>query len=230
LRAQIPTEVFTKEYRPPTTDGSGELRTNLRAATKLLSDAGWTVKNKLLTGPDGKPMEIEFLLSQPEFERVVQPFARNLERLGVVLRIRTVDTAQYINRVRDFDFDMMLGSWGQSDSPGNEQRDYWSAAAADRPGSRNLAGIKNPGVDALVEAIVAAPDRPALIAASRALDRVLLWNHYVAPNWHIATDRIAYWNKFARQGAHPKYGPDLMSWWIDPAKAAQLGKPEPARN
>jgi microcin C transport system substrate-binding protein len=217
-RAALPPEVFTKAFELPKTDGSGVARDNLRLATNLLKDAGWTIKDKVLAGPKGEKMEIEFLLVSPDFERIVSPYVRNLERLGVVARIRTVDTAQYQNRVRDFDFDVIVGSWGQSESPGNEQRDFWSSAAADRAGSRNLAGIKNPAIDALIEALIAAPDRASLVNATRALDRALLWNHYVVPQWHVSVDRIAYWDKFGRPEKNPKYGVDIFSWWVDASK------------
>lgn len=214
LRGQIPPEVFTQEYAPPKTDGSGTPRENLRTAIRLLGEAGWTIKNQRLVNAQGEPFEIEFLLVSPAFERVVAPYLRNLERLGIVGRIRTVDTAQYQNRVRDFDFDIIVQTFGQSESPGNEQRDFWSSAAAKRPGSRNVIGIDNPAVDRLVEAVIAAPDRDGLIAATRALDRVLLWNHYIVPQWHVNYDRIAYWNKLQPTGTHPKYGADLFAWWI----------------
>ena len=135
--------------------------------------------------------------------------------------VRTVDQSQYINRLRSFDYDMIVGGAGQSESPGNEQRDYWSSAAADRQGSRNTIGIKNPAIDALIDKIVDAQDRKSLVTATRALDRVLQWNHYVIPQWHVRIDRIAYWDRFGIS-THPKYGADVMSWWIDPAKDAAL--------
>ncbi|RMD64385.1 MAG: hypothetical protein D6826_02560, partial [Alphaproteobacteria bacterium] len=139
-------------------------------------------------------------------------------------RVRLVDAAQYENRVRNFDFDMIVGGWGQSESPGNEQRNYWTSRAADTPGSRNLAGIKNPAVDALVDMVIAAPTREELIARTRALDRVLLWGHYVIPNWHIRFDRIAYWNKFGLPAHTPRHGTSLNYWWIDPAKERALAE------
>jgi len=136
--------------------------------------------------------------------------------------LRTVDQSQYINRIRSFDYDVITSGWGQSESPGNEQRNFWSSAAADRQGSRNLIGLKNPVIDALIEKIVAARDRKSVITATRALDRVLLWGHYVIPQWHLKFDRIAYWDIFGRSAKNPKYGVDFMSWWIDPAKVASL--------
>jgi microcin C transport system substrate-binding protein len=219
LRGKVPDEVFTTVYEPPSTDGSANIRPNLRKALLLLRDAGWTVKNNRLIDPkSGQPLEIEFLLVSSAFERVVAPFLRNLNRLGVTGRIRTVDSAQYLNRVRGFDFDVIVQSFGQSASPGNEQRDFWHSEAADRPGSRNVIGIENPAVDALVKAVIEAPDRASLIAACRALDRVLLWNHYVVPQWHIRSDRVAWWDRFGRPAKKPAYGVGFESWWIDAAK------------
>lgn len=226
LRDRLPPEVFTQEYQPPKTDGSGNIRDNLRAGLQLLRAAGWSVKDNRLVGPKGEAMEIEFLLVQPDFERVVQPLIRNLERFGVRARIRTVDSAQYQNRIRDFDFDIVVGGWGQSESPGNEQREFWTTEAAARPGSRNTAGIRNPAIDALVDAVIAAPDRQSLVTATRALDRALQWNHYVIPNWHLTFDRIAYWNRFGRSAVNPKYSVDLFAWWFDPAKDAALQRGE----
>jgi microcin C transport system substrate-binding protein len=221
-RGKIPDEVFTKVYAPPTSDGSGNIRGNLRKGLRLLKKAGYRIEKSLLYPPGSdKPVEFEILLISPAFERVVAPFAKNLKRLGITANVRTVDQSQYINRIRSFDFDMIVGSAGQSESPGNEQRDYWSSAAADRQGSRNTAGIKDPAIDDLVQKIVDHTDRASLVAATRALDRVLLWNHFVIPQWHVQMDRIAYWDKFGIP-KHPKYGADSMSWWIDPAKESAL--------
>lgn len=221
-RGKVPDEVFTTVYTPPASDGSGNIRANLRTGLRLLRKAGYRIeKNQLISPKTGKPVAFEILLVSPAFERIVAPFARNLKRLGIAARVRTVDQSQYINRIRSFDFDMIVGGAGQSESPGNEQRDYWSSAAADRQGSRNTIGIKNPAVDALIEKIVDAPDRASLVAATRALDRVLLWNHYVIPQWHVRIDRVAYWNRFGIP-KHPKYGVDTTSWWIDPAREAAL--------
>ena len=223
FRGKIPAAVFTREFKPPETDGSGNVRRNLRRAVRLLKSASWAIENGRLThAGTGEKMEIEFLLVSPAFERVVAPYIRNLKRLGIEGRIRVVDSSQYINRLNGFDFDMAIASWGQSDSPGNEQRDFWSSDAAGRQGSRNLVGIRDPVVDALIEKLIAAPDRARLVAATRALDRVLLWNHYVIPQWHIRFDRIAYWDKFGKPARSPRYGNDLMSWWVDAGKAASL--------
>ena len=221
-RGKIPDEVFTTVYTPPSTDGSGNIRSNLRIALRLLKQAGYKIEDNALISPKtGKPVIFEILLVSPAFERIVAPFAQNLKRLGIVANVRTVDQSQYINRIRSSDYDMIIGGAGQSESPGNEQRDYWSSDAADREGSRNTIGIRNPAVDALIDRIVDAPDRKSLVAATRALDRVLLWNHYAIPQWHVRMDRLAYWDRFGIP-KHPKYGADVMSWWVDPAKDAAL--------
>ena len=223
FRDQLPEQVFTEVYTPPSSAGPDGLRGNLRTALEMLQEAGWEVRDgRMVNRETGQPFSFEILLISPEFERIAGPFVQNLKRLGIEARVRTVDTAQYQNRVDQFDFDMITNVWGQSQSPGNEQRDFWSSAAADIPGSRNLAGIKDPVVDHLIDKIITAPTREDLIAATRALDRVLLWGHYVVPHWHIRDERIAYWNKFARAEIEPKYGVDLFAWWVDPAKVAAL--------
>lgn len=228
-RDKLPPEVFTAEYRPPVTDGSGNNRDNLRKAFELLKAAGWEIKDGRLTNSaTGERMTIEFLEDDPSFERVMGPFIKSLERLGIQAGIRTVDVAQYQNRLDNFDFDVITTVWGQSQSPGNEQRDFWGSTAADTPGSRNYIGIKDPVVDALVDAVIHADSRADLIAACRALDRVLLWGHYVIPHWQIKAHRIAYWDKLSRPEVVPPYGLDLFAWWIDPAKAARLGGAKPA--
>lgn len=221
LRGQIPDAVFTTEYKPPSTRG-GSIRKNLGAAFGLLKESGYTFENKQLRTPEGKPVAFEILLADPQFERIVLPFTQNLQRMGVTATIRTVDDAQYQNRIRAFDYDMVVGTISQSESPGNEQRDFFGSEAADRAGSRNLIGLKSEAVDKLIDAIIFAPDREALITATRAMDRVLLHSHLVIPQWHISASRIAYWNKFGRPDKDPKYGPDVLSWWIDKEKAAQL--------
>jgi microcin C transport system substrate-binding protein len=219
-RDQLPEQVFTQQYHPPTTDGAGNNRANLRTAKALLEQAGWSVIDKKLTNREtGEQMEIEFLLISPAFERVLGPFTQNLKKLGITARIRLVDTAQYQNRVNDFDYDVVVNSWGQSLSPGNEQRDFWSTDAADRNGSRNYAGIKDPVVDALIDKIIFSSDRASLVAATRALDRVLLWGHYAIPNWHTRDFRIAYWNRFSRPKIFSKYRLSFFdTWWVDPEK------------
>jgi microcin C transport system substrate-binding protein len=223
FRDQLPEEVFTEEYHAPTTSGGTTLRDNLRTALELLREAGYEIQDgRMVNKESGRPLAFEVLLVDPGFERIVGPFAKNLERLGVDVTIRTVDSAQYQNRLDQFDFDMTVTSWGQSLSPGNEQRDFWSTEAAAIPGSRNLAGVEDPVVDQLIDKIIYAPTREDLVAATRALDRVLLWGHYVIPHWHIRSTRIAYWNKFVRPETDPKYGLDLFAWWVDPMKVAGI--------
>ncbi len=224
-RAQLPGEVFTTVYKPPVTDGSGENRKNLREAQRLFAEAGWKVVDGALThAASGEKMQVEFLLDQPNFERVVSPYVRNLERLGVTATIRMVDTAQYKNRTDAYDFDIIIGGVANSLSPGNEQREYWSSVAASRPGSRNLMGVKSPVVDALIDKIIFAKSRAELITASRALDRVLLWGHYLVPQWHTPVTRTAYWDVLDYPRPAPDYNigfPDL--WWY---KGEQATKPQ----
>lgn len=224
FRGKVPEEVFTTEYRPPTTDGSGNIRDGIRQALRLLAAAGWTVKGQRLVDPRGEPLRFEILLSDPTWERITLPFLKNLERLGVEARVRTVDSAQYQKRLETFDFDLTVEVWRQSLSPGNEQRDFWGSEAAATPGSRNLAGIRDPVVDRLVELVVQAPDRPALVARTRALDRVLLEGHYVIPHWHIQAFRVAYWDMFGRPKIAPKYSLGFDTWWVDPAREAALAR------
>ena len=227
LRDQIPEEVFTQTYQPPVTEDTKQQRDNLRKALELLQQAGWIFKDrKLVRAETGEPFKFEILLVQPGFERITLPFVQNLERLGIEASVRTVDSAQYINRVNDFDFDMIVSSWGQSQSPGNEQREFWGSAAADHTGSRNLTGLKDSAVDALVELVIAAPDRESLVTRVHALDRVLLWHYLVIPHWHIPYDRIAYWNKFGQPAVIPINGAVTSAWWIDAAKAAALKQGE----
>lgn len=229
FRDQVPKEVFTTEFKMPVTDGSGNIRRSLREAVRLLRDAGWVIKDgKLTEESTGQTMEIEFLLVSPQFERIVSPYIQNLERLGVTGRVRTVDTAQYQSRTDSFDFDAIIRTFGQSLSPGNEQRDFWGSYNVDVDGSRNVIGINDPVVDKLIDEIIAATDRESLVAVSRALDRVLLWNHYVVPQWHIPYFRVAYWDRFGRTDFAPEYGLPIMAWWIDPDKDAAVNAKEPA--
>ncbi|WP_173983817.1 extracellular solute-binding protein [Magnetospirillum sp. SS-4] len=223
LRDKLPPEVFTRVYNPPATDGDGNIRPNLRIAMKLLEEAGWRVVDGKLV-KDGRPFAFEILLVQPTWERITLPFARNLARLGIDASVRTVDTAQYKNRLDSYDFDMVVQVWGQSQSPGNEQASFWGSESADQPGGQNLAGIKDPAIDALIEQVIAAPDRETLVARTRALDRALLWNHFVIPHWHLGQDRLAWWDKFGRPAVSPANGVQLFSWWVDPARAGRREK------
>ena len=223
FRDKLPEEVFNREYRPPVSDGKGNIRANLRKAFKLLNEAGWVIKNRKLVNPKtGTSFAFEILLNSPSWERISLPFAKNLKRLGIDVRVRTVDTAQFQKRVEEFDFDMIVGLFGQSLSPGNEQRDFWGSAIADETGSRNTIGIKDPVVDALIELVIASPDRESLVHRTRALDRVLLWGHYVIPHWHLRVFRVAYWDKFGRPEVTPKYALGFNTWWIDASKEAAL--------
>ncbi len=218
LKAEIPATVFTEVYEPPKTDGSGDIRPNLHEALRLLIAAGWTFRNEKLVDAQGRPFAFEFLLVQPEFERVVLPFGQNLARAGITMNVRTIDPAQYENRMRNFDFDMSVLAWGQSLSPGNEQRDDWGSAAADEPGSSNLLGIKSKAVDTLIDRVIHARDRNGLVAATHALDRVLLHGYYVIPNWHLNYFRAAVWDKFGEPRNPPPYALALDTWWIDKAR------------
>jgi microcin C transport system substrate-binding protein len=224
FRGQIPTEVFDKEYKNPATDGSGRgIRDNLAVAKKLLEQAGWTLGPDKILQKDGKKFQFEILLNTPSFERWAAPFIANLKKLGIDASLRTVDTAQYQNRMDGFDFDMIVSTFAQSLSPGNEQAEFWGSKSADVKGSRNVIGIKDPVIDELIKRIIIAKDREELIATTRALDRVLLWNHFVIPQWHINYHRIAYWDKFARPAKTAPYALGVLeNWWEDAAKAAAL--------
>ena len=220
-RGRIPDEVFTTEYNPPKTDGSGDARANLQIADKILTEAGWVLKDGVRQ-KDGVKLDFEFLLDDPTFERVTLPVIQNLEQLGVKARLRTVDTAQYQKRTDQFDYDVTVNLVSQSLSPGNEQREYWGSKGADETGGRNLGGLKDPVVDDLVEKIIGAKDRESLIYTTRALDRVLQWGFYYIPHWNAPFDRVAYWNKLGHPAVMPKYGLTLDTWWVDPAKDAAL--------
>jgi microcin C transport system substrate-binding protein len=222
-RGKIADEIFTKPFELPKTDGSGDIRDNLRKAADLLKEAGWTMKNGVLTNAQGQPFTFEIIANEPMFERWTEPFIRNLERLGMKVTLRTVDTSQYQNRLDDFNFDMTVSVFAQSVSPGNEQYDMWGSSKADVKGSHNLIGIRDPVVDALVDKVVHANSREDLITACRALDRVLLSQYYVVPHWHIGTWRIAYWDKFGQPSIEPKYGLAYVdTWWIDASKIGKI--------
>lgn len=222
FRKQLPPGVFAAPPQPPRTDGSGNNRANLVKAQQLLAQAGWQIRNGKLTDSTGRVFTFELLNVQPEMERVIMPFRQNLSRLGIDMRIRTVDVPQYIERERNFDFDMVISRMPQSLSPGNEQRGFWGSQFADMPGSRNLIGIRHPVVDALIEQIIAAPSREQLVFRTRALDRVLLAGHYVIPQYHVGSDRIAFWDFLERPRVKPKYALGFDTWWINPQRQAQI--------
>lgn len=223
FRDKLPAEVFTQEYDPPATKGDGRIRKNLFVAQELLKSAGWRVEGAdLVNAKTGQKFEFELLLVSPAFERIALPFKKNLARLGITMNVRTVDTAQYIQRLRTFDYDMITSIWGASQSPGNEQRNYWSSSAADAQDSQNYAGIKDAVVDDLVEKVIAAPDRESLVQRTRALDRVLQWGFHLIPHWSLTYDRLVFWNKFSYPAVIPSQGMQVDTWWYDKAKTDAL--------
>ena len=226
VRDKIPPEVFTTPYANPTGGSPEKVRANLREGVRLLKDAGWEVRDRRLVSTKTKePMTVEFLSDSPSMERIILFYKPALERLGVTVTARTVDDAQYENRVRSWDYDSVVGSWPQSLSPGNEQRDFWGSAAADRPGSRNLIGIKDAAIDALIERVIFAKSRADLVAATKALDRVLLHNHFVVPQFTYNKQRTARWDRFAHPENMPRYGAAAFPtvWWWDAQRAAKTG-------
>lgn len=221
-RDQLPPELFDDEYRPPTTNGSGNIRENLLKAQAILKEAGWSQEADGLKHADGTLFTFEILLRNPTWERIIAPFIQNLKRIGINATVRTVDTSQWVNRVQAFDFDMIVFPWGQTLSPGNEQRDYWGSAAANQEGSRNFSGIKDQVVDELIEKLILANTREGLVAHVRALDRVLQWGYYVIPHWHTPNNRVASWNKFSHPEEVPLRGVAFSTWWYDKARATTL--------
>jgi microcin C transport system substrate-binding protein len=226
VRDKVPADVFTTPYVNPVGGNPEAVRANLRESIKLLKEAGFEVRDRKLVDSAGKPVTVEILVQDPSAERIALFYKPSLERVGVTTSIRIVDDAQYQNRLRSFDFDMIIDQWGESLSPGNEQREFWGSQTADQPGSRNTIGIKNPAIDALIEKVIFAKDRPTLVAATRALDRVLLWNFYVVPQFTYGFSRYALWDRFSHAEPLPKYArsglPSL--WWLDADKAARIGK------
>ncbi len=219
-RDALPAELFTEPFKLPVTDGSGNNRSGLVAALTLLKQAGWEVKERKLVDAEGKQMSFEILLDQPAFERVALPYVQWLAKLGVEARVRTVDPAQYQKLGDEYDFDMTVAVFGESDSPGNEQVGYWTTQSASEPGGNNLAGVSSPVVDALVRKLVTATDRTTLVTTTRALDRVLLWDWYVVPHWYVQAVRVAYWNRFGRPPQPVRTGLAFDAWWLDATKAA----------
>ncbi|MBU2583646.1 MAG: extracellular solute-binding protein [Alphaproteobacteria bacterium] len=224
FKDRVPPEVFTEVWQNPKNDSPTDFRNNLRMAMGLLKEAGWTLKDGKLVDASGSQMAIEFLIAQPIMERIIGAYIEDLKKIGIDARARLVDSSQYQRRLENFDFDSVTATFSQSHSPGNEQREFWGTAAADKPGSRNLVGIKNPVVDELIELLVQAKSREEVVAATRALDRVLLWNHYLVPQWHFPFDRIASWDIFGRAEKLPSQAPSAVinTWWIDKAKADKL--------
>ena len=224
VKDQVPPEVFTAVHTNPANNSPDDLRGNLRKAVQLLKEAGYEVKDGVLIDTKtGKQLTVEFLLVSPLFERIVQPYIANLQRLGIKATLRMVDSAQYTRRLNVFDYDIVVGNFAQSDSPGNEQRDFWGSEAAGREGSQNLIGIKDPTIDKLVDHVIFAKNREELVAATHALDRVLLWNDFVVPQWFSPKVRIAYWNRYGQPAKLPGLTPGFMQvWWLDKELAAKL--------
>jgi microcin C transport system substrate-binding protein len=226
VKDSIPPEVFTEPHANPVNRTPEDLRNHLLEAADLLREAGYELKDGLLVdSKTGRPFTVEFLLVSPLFERIVQPYLRNLERLGIRGTMQLVDLAQYSRRLNVFDYDIVVEGFPQSESPGNEQRDFWGSEAAGREGSRNLIGIKSAAIDKLVDHIIFAKDREELVAASRALDRVLQWSEFVVPNWFSPNARIAYWDRYNQPAMLPGLTPGFTQvWWYDKEKAAQLAR------
>jgi microcin C transport system substrate-binding protein len=226
VRDQVPPEVFTTEWKNPVNLGADEDgRKNLALAAKLIAEAGYKLKDGVLTNAAGVQLQVEFLNRQPDFERIILPYMGQLQKLGIKASLRTVDTSQFEGRARKFDYDIITATFRQSESPGNEQRNWWGSAAADQEGSSNLIGIKNPAIDKLIDKIILAKDRMDLVAATRALDRVLLWNHYVVPQFHGPFDRLAMWNYYGRPARLPSRDPAFLRvWWWDEAKAKRTAE------
>ena len=250
VKDEVPPEVFTTEWKNPVNKTPEDFRNHMREASKLLAEAGWTIqevaieedgscgtfcsimrsvglssppKANVLRNDKGERLDAEFLLESPEFQRIVLPYVQDLQKLGINASIRMVDSAQYKRREDAHDYDIIIDNFAQSESPGNEQRDFWGSAAADRNGSRNTAGIKNPAVDKLIDKVVFAKDREELLAATHALDRVLLWNFYVVPQWHYPYERVAYWDVFGRPATLPSQTSALSQvWWFDADKQKAL--------
>ncbi len=216
-RDQIPSEIFTETFTPPKTDGSGNARKNLLKAKEILQEEGWIIKNDKLT-KDGKEFKFEFLIVSPSDEKIALAYQSNLKKLGITMEVRTVDSSQYQARLLNYDFDMIKRYWGVSLSPGNEQQFYWGSEVGKKDGSRNYPGINSPAIDALIEKLISAKNREELTTAIHALDRVLLWGHYVVPLYHSNKDRIAYWDFFEYPEEIPLYGIVIESWWVNKDK------------
>lgn len=216
FKTQLPSELFTQPYVLPKTKGNGRIRQQQRQAIKLLKRAGWQLKNGKMLNAKGEQLSLEFLVYSPSFERIIQPYRKNLKRIGIASEIRIVDVSQYVNRLNNFDFDVYSLVVGQSLSPGNEQLSMWGSEFANVPGTLNRIGLQDPVVDSLVEQLIDAKDRQTLVTLTRALDRVLLWRELVVPQWHLSSYRVAYWSHIARPQQLPKYSLAIDSWWQTP--------------
>jgi microcin C transport system substrate-binding protein len=224
VRDKVPPEIFTEEYFNPVSATRFQERTNLRKALALFNEAGWELKGGKLVNDKGEQMTVEFLMNGPLYEKIALRYRTQLARIGIAFSIRPVDSSQYERRVISRDFDMIYSGWAQSSSPGNEQIEFFGSASADRQGSRNFGAIRNPAVDAIIRKIVQAPDRAELEAATAALDRVLLWNHYLVPGWTLRASRVAHWDRFGHPEPLPEYSIGFPTiWWWDAEKAAKVG-------
>ncbi len=221
VKAEVPPEVFKAEWKNPANKEPTDFRKNQQAAMKLFEAAGWkTGTDRVMKNAAGEPLVTEFLIDSETFQRIILPFVKELEIFGIKASARIVDSAQYKQREDKRDFDIIVDNFAQSVSPGNEQREFWGSEAADKDGSRNTIGIKNPAIDKLIDKVVFAKDRAELVAATKALDRVLLWNHYVVPHWHYPFERLAWWDKFGRPAKLPSQtSAPMQVWWYDAEKA-----------
>ena len=223
LRNEVPPEVFTMQWKNPVNATPVDVRRHLGEAARLLAQAGWTLKDGVLTNARGVELRATFLLDRNDFERVVLPYIAALDKLGIKAELRIVDSSQYQQRLNTFDFDIVVAAFPQSDSPGNEQRDFWGSDAAGKEGSRNIIGIRNHAADKLIDRIIHAKDRHWLVAATRALDRVLLWNDYVVPQWYTPFERLAYWDMYRHPERLPARAASFVRvWWWDGEAAKRL--------
>lgn len=224
VRDLVPESVFTAEYTNPVGGDPQKLRANLREALRLLGEAGYTLEGDRLVNAAGEQLGFEILLNGPTLEPVATHFQNNLRSIGIAVTLRTVDSPQYVNRLRSRDYEMIYAGWGQSLSPGNEQRDYWGSESAKQNDTRNYAGIADPGVDALIDKIIFADDRETLVAATKALDRVLMAHYFVVPTYALRKSRIARWDRFSHPEPLPEFSVGFPTiWWWDEAKAAKTG-------
>jgi microcin C transport system substrate-binding protein len=228
LRDKVPASVFSTAYQNPVNGTPDAVRNNLREAVRLMQEAGYELRGRqMVNKATGEPFTAELLTYDSTFERYALSYKQALERIGIAISLRVVDPAQYQNRLRTFDFDITNTVWAQSLSPGNEQREFWGSNAADRPGSRNLVGIKDAAIDALIDKVIFAKDRPELVAATKALDRVLLAHNYVVPQWSSLITRTVRWNRFGRPEKMPELGGAAFPnvWWYDQKLAEKTGAP-----
>jgi microcin C transport system substrate-binding protein len=220
----VPASVFTEPYTNPVSGDPQKLRDNLRQALQLLTEAGYTLQGNQLLDPNGAPFTFEILLNGPTIEPVAQNLVTNLGKIGIQVSLRAVDSPQYINRVRSFDYDMIYSGWGQSFSPGNEQRYFYGSSSVNEEGSQNYLGLADPGIDALIDKVIGADDRATQEAATKALDRTLLHHHLMVPSYSLRQSRIARWDRFSHPDPLPEFSSGFPTiWWFDPEKAAKTG-------